>query len=148
MPSALCSTRRGLAGIEGRHERWRCGKKTESCFFRTFCVVWADSGRGGAPLGGARPHRYTTSGSKRDGVASGICAGVGTEGRTGVLAVDADFVPRDLPPGGGKVLLLPRRVTCWKNTGKTHDFCSSAAFLAKRNCRLSLRTLSATAVKQ
>lgn len=115
MPSALCTTRRGLAGTEGRHERWRCEKnKSESCYFRTFCVVWADSGRGGTPLGGARPHRYTTSGTKRDGVVSGICADVGTEDRTGVVAVDADFVPCDLPPGGGKVLLLPRRVTCWK----------------------------------
>lgn len=87
--------------------------------FRTFCVAWADSGRGGTPLGGARPHRYTTSGTKRDGVVSGICADVGAEHQTRVLAVDTDFVPRNLPPGSGKVLLLQRRVTCGKHRRDT-----------------------------
>lgn len=83
--------------------------------FRTFCVAWADSGRGGTPLGGARPHRYATSGTKRDDVVSHICADVGAEEQTRVLAVDADFVAHDLPPGSGKVLLLQRRVTYGKH---------------------------------
>lgn len=87
--------------------------------FRTFCVAWADSGRGGAPLGGARPHRYTTSGTKRDDVVSVICTDVGAEDRTRVLAVDAYFVPRDLPPGSGRVFLLQRRVTCGKHRRDT-----------------------------
>lgn len=125
---------------------WSAQRTKLKAAFTTFCVAWADSSRGGTPLGGARPHHYTTSGTKRDGVVSDICADVGAEDQTRVLAVDADFVPRDLPPGSGKVLLLQRRVTFGKHRRDTW-LLFSVAFLLKWNCRVSLRTLLAIVVK-
>lgn len=115
-PAVSCRTWRGSAGPEGRREHRRRRAKPKAALV-TFSVAWADSGRGGTPFGGARPHCYTTSGTKGDGVVPDICADVGAEDGPRVPAADADSVPRDLPPGGGKVLLL--RVTCGKHRRDT-----------------------------
>lgn len=77
---------------------------------RTFFVTWADLGRGGTPLGGARPHLHSTADTKRDSAVLGVGTECGAEDQARVLAVDADRVLRDLPSGSRKILLLQSEV--------------------------------------
>lgn len=85
-------------------------RKTLAAAARTFFVTWADLGRGGTPLGGARPHLHSTADTKRDRVVPGIGTECGAEDQARVLAVDADGVLRNLPSGSRKILLLQSEV--------------------------------------
>lgn len=119
MLAGLCTIWRGLAETKEDVSAGDVQRTKLKAASRTFCVAWADSGRGGTPLRGARPHCYNIAGTQWNGAVSDTCADIGAEDQTSVSAVNADFVGRDLPPGSGRVLPLQRRVTCGKHRRDT-----------------------------
>ena len=112
----------------------------------TVSVLVCDSGRRGHPLGVASRHRDLTVGAELDRVTPGICINVSAEDESRVLAVNADPVAYDIPPGDGNVHLLQSErclkvnLGVWCHIGafklkkqrtarKTHHFCAAALFL-------------------